>query len=603
MAYITTICYNLLTTNASILTNASIFGNASTTSSTSESCLPDGNYRHWFLIPAVAILTILAFLNHRKSFKIEMFKGRPGVVIPIDFLDRNRNTIVTLFGAITGFILLLVWRVFHSPRNDWWFKPLFVIVICIEIAFLFYPIFGCLASHYRIIGSLLGFSYSVSFFLVGIIKDIEFYQKCANNDSLLIIVGDIPVILCQLFIIGKFLIVLFKERKNFGQLFYDETKDNSINVKLSLPWFNDYVKNVFYPRQTPDHSKVLSYLRKIYNPHKYFKFSTHTSSVLMVCSIFLYYGTISFIISVARYFNVRVQNSFGRGIRDCLIAALILTFLFCALSLLRFMENHKNNMLRMFKGDKSFIPKKIKSSQFMIGKCLRYQSFQIGYFLWGYLLQWLMLFLICVLFYCLKFPIYQKLILTLVEVASVFLALGLLTYLTLALTAVAIFRDPNYNKNVISMNNRNAYLVFSYFWFFIGLPMGMLSALSRILKAMIIGLILLPRVDHSVLPEGFQRFDPGYISYIAYLHVQAAFRNPILRVFCQTIFDRKNGIRQWKCSPQARTRWFLALTLARNPEFISYRKDKEERLNVPVRTSSVRVILDSSDETNLVSSC
>ncbi|XP_046854633.1 stimulated by retinoic acid gene 6 protein-like [Xenia sp. Carnegie-2017] len=324
----------------------------------------------------------------------------------------------------------------------------------------------------------------------------------------------------------------------------------------------------------------------------------------MVCSIILYGATIFEITVVAQSFNVRYQNSLLEdvihGIRDSLIASLILTFLFCALSIPRFMENHKNNMLRMFKGDKSFIPKNIKSSQFMIGKSLRYQSFQIGYFLLGYLLQWLMLFLICVFFYCLKFPIFRKLVLNRVKTVSVFFAVGLLTRLTLPLTAVTIFRDPDYNKNVISVNNRNAYLVFSYFWFFIGLPMGILSALSRILKAMIIVLILLPRVDHSVLPDGFQQFDPGYVSYIAYLHVQAAFRNPILRVFCQTIFDRKNGIHQWKCSPQARTRWFLALTLARNPEIISYRKDKEKISNDKASVSSVRVSLYGSDKTNLV---
>ncbi|XP_046854639.1 uncharacterized protein LOC124447704 [Xenia sp. Carnegie-2017] len=89
--------------------------NETASSSLSDHCLVDDNYRHWFLIPAVAILTILAFLNRRKSFKTEMFKGRPGVVIPIDFLDRNRNTIVTLFGAITGSIALLVEENFIFP--------------------------------------------------------------------------------------------------------------------------------------------------------------------------------------------------------------------------------------------------------------------------------------------------------------------------------------------------------------------------------------------------------------------------------------------------------------------------------------------------------
>ncbi|XP_046854613.1 stimulated by retinoic acid gene 6 protein-like isoform X2 [Xenia sp. Carnegie-2017] len=574
-------------------------------SSTSVHCLVDDNYRHWFLIPAAAILTILAFLNRRRSFKTEMFKGRPGVVIPIDFLDRNRNTIVALFGAITSSILLLVGKSFHSPRNEWWFKPLFVIVICIEIAFLFYPIFGCLASHYRIIGSMLGISYSLSFFLV---LNIGKYQKCRNN-SLVLILKETPIFLCQLFIIGKFLIVLFKEKKNFGRLFYNESKNNSVNVKLSLTWQNMYVRNIFHPRLPPQHSKIVSCLRKIINPHKYYQYSTHTLTVLIVCSIFLFEMTVVFLILAVHGLNEMMhsdgrRNSFLEVFRSgapvALIAAVIFSSLFCVISLLRFMKNHKNNMLRMFKGDKSFIPKGIKSSQFMIGKSLRYQSFQIGYFLWGYFSLLLMFFLTSEFFYCLKFPPLRKYIFDCLKEMSIFVVVAISAIVILLVTSVTVFRNPGLTKNVISTNNRNAYLVFSYFWFFIGLPMGILSALSRVLKAMVIGGLMLPRVDHSVLPDGFQRFDPGYISYIAYLHVQAAFRNPILRVFCQTIFDRKNGIRQWNFSPQARTRWFLALTLTRNPEILSYRKDKEKTIDNPVRTSSLEIILPSSDKTNLV---
>ncbi|CAB4012626.1 Hypothetical predicted protein [Paramuricea clavata] len=69
------------------------------------------------------------------------------------------------------------------------------------------------------------------------------------------------------------------------------------------------------------------------------------------------------------------------------------------------MENHKNNMLRMFKGDKSFIPKFMSVSQFMIGKGLRYHSFQIGYFMWGYLLLVLVFFVFLFCLYLLKFPV------------------------------------------------------------------------------------------------------------------------------------------------------------------------------------------------------
>ena len=57
--------------------------------------------------------------------------------------------------------------------------------------------------------------------------------------------------------------------------------------------------------------------------------------------------------------------------------------------------------------------------------------------------------------------------------------------------------------------SRNIYLVFSYFWFFLGLPMAVFSAIFRILKATIVGALMLPRIDHSLMPDGFQRIDSG----------------------------------------------------------------------------------------------
>ncbi|XP_028396891.1 uncharacterized protein LOC114520750 isoform X2 [Dendronephthya gigantea] len=95
---------------------------------------------------------------------------------------------------------------------------------------------------------------------------------------------------------------------------------------------------------------------------------------------------------------------------------------------------------------------------------------------------------------------------------------------------------------------------------------------------MAVGLLMLPRIDYSIMPDGFQRIDP-------------AFRNPVLRVFCQMLIDdhetlgastvprrgfirlheRKSGPK-WKRSPQARAKWFIALTLARNPQLAAERK-------------------------------
>ena len=59
---------------------------------------------------------------------------------------------------------------------------------------------------------------------------------------------------------------------------------------------------------------------------------------------------------------------------------------------------------------------------------------------------------------------------------------------------------------------RNVYLLFSYFWFFVGLPMGFFSAIFRILKSLAVCAVMLPRIDHSIMPDGFQWMDKGKVS-------------------------------------------------------------------------------------------
>ncbi|CAB3997010.1 Hypothetical predicted protein [Paramuricea clavata] len=271
------------------------------------------------------------------------------------------------------------------------------------------------------------------------------------------------------------------------------------------------------------------------------------------------------------------------GLLGSVMAVTIFSFIFCVVSFIRFMENHKNNMLRMFKGDKSFIPKNISATQFMIGKGLRCHSYQIGYFLWGYILVLLLLSFTFFVIYLLSLDAVQDLVVNYMKGGGVYLIVAIFSWLSLRIITL-IFRDYSYSKDVISINNRNAYMVFSYFWFFIGLPMGFFSAILRILKAMAVGALMLPRIDHSVMPDGFQRLDRGFNAYICYLHVETAYRNPVLRVFCQMLVDETqnnprnvqtlgiNRVRKWTFSAQARARWFLALTLARNPQLASDRK-------------------------------
>ncbi|XP_028396447.1 stimulated by retinoic acid gene 6 protein-like [Dendronephthya gigantea] len=137
---------------------------SSNESPTAVACDVDARYYpHLFLIPAAIILTILSFLRRRKSFKKDVWGGRLGLVVPVDFLgiDHDRLATMFVFGAATGSIVTLVLGGGIEGSNAWG-KAFLIVGIAIEIAFIYYPYFACLTSYHRIVGAMMGLPYSVS---------------------------------------------------------------------------------------------------------------------------------------------------------------------------------------------------------------------------------------------------------------------------------------------------------------------------------------------------------------------------------------------------------------------------------------------------------
>ncbi|KAJ8298345.1 hypothetical protein KUTeg_024876, partial [Tegillarca granosa] len=67
--------------------------------------------------------------------------------------------------------------------------------------------------------------------------------------------------------------------------------------------------------------------------------------------------------------------------------------------------------------------------------------------------------------------------------------------------------------------------------FFYNIFVGLISCLMRVLKAILLGALFLPRLDHSTLPRKFQWFDPGFDAYCGYMHVESAHSHPVVMVF------------------------------------------------------------------------
>ncbi|XP_077989495.1 stimulated by retinoic acid gene 6 protein-like [Glandiceps talaboti] len=149
-----------------------------------------------------------------------------------------------------------------------------------------------------------------------------------------------------------------------------------------------------------------------------------------------------------------------------------------------------------------------------------------------------------------------------------------------------------------ALNNRRLFHNFTYFMFFYNVFLGIYSCLMRILKSVVIGAFVLSRIDQSTLPRKYERFDPGFRAYVGFLQLENAHTHPILVTFCNLLLQStstntetsgrdsmtreqlvvnmeigdddtaptsKRIMTEATRRQMIRNRWFVALTLVRNP--------------------------------------
>lgn len=165
--------------------------------------------------------------------------------------------------------------------------------------------------------------------------------------------------------------------------------------------------------------------------------------------------------------------------------------------------------------------------------------------------------------------------------------------------AHVIFRDRDYPNITVSIDNRRLFSIMSYCFFFYNILLGLFSCTMRILKGMLLGVIFISRIDRTPLMDGFQTWDKAFVAYLGFVTVLVAHRHPLLLVFCQLLLDRnkehkplqerppiqpkaagnfrdpssdyRREPRLPRMSQKAFNRWFLAVTLLRNPSLVQYR--------------------------------
>jgi len=133
------------------------------------------------------------------------------------------------------------------------------------------------------------------------------------------------------------------------------------------------------------------------------------------------------------------------------------------------------------------------------------------------------------------------------------------------------------------LKNLRVYFIFTYFNFFFDCFLGMISCAFRVSKGWIVTFIYLPRLDYCILGRSLEKGDPGFISYVSFIHMECLHTHPVLIYFCsivnEQIIKRNQYLRISKRDMYLYTnhkrvifRWWLAITLSRNKRLIQLRK-------------------------------
>ena len=130
-----------------------------------------------------------------------------------------------------------------------------------------------------------------------------------------------------------------------------------------------------------------------------------------------------------------------------------------------------------------------------------------------------MIFLLGMIIIILRFSIgdavFLKILLKLVPAVCVIIVK--MIFNILATRFIFLRRDTK----ILALDNFRAFNVFLYFNFFFDCFVGILSAITRLFKAVLFSIIMMPRIAYGFFGRHLELMDNGYSSYMGYLYMEA----------------------------------------------------------------------------------
>ncbi|XP_073447336.1 stimulated by retinoic acid gene 6 protein-like [Aquarana catesbeiana] len=576
-------------------------------------------FLHYSIIPSVLIILALSFLERRINRtrfddKIQLLDRRFGFVIPLDLIGtfKNRWTFGFAFGAIANKVMSLFSEEYLPPGVPPWAKALGLLVGAIEVGLSYYPIFACLTTNNKVIGSLTGFLYTLTWFIVTMIA----IASCPHGE----IVGQYekvifywPALLCLIFLMGRFVHIFIKSiRILLGADIRDEET-------CFLPIHQaEHVRRLF---RKPVEVKKTWFEKKIYAWDPCFKFPGRMigTTILSLFCLYIFvtieYSAFGIVVELVHSWEAQMEEmapdiswdaynntlaSFKEFKNNLVGVWFFTTFLSCTVTvsyIFHILVCYRKHMKRLWIGEKGFLPIKYHnpSPSESVAAIARYTGWQLAYILWGYLILHTVQSMFGMAFvYAFVVPIKhgQALIflkglgITVLTISIVIL----LMILQVVLAGQFFLQNkisPEDKQKPLALNNRKAFHNFNYFFFFYNVILGLSACLFRLFCSLILGTWLIARIDRTILQRGYEAADMGYKTWIGMIFVDHYHTNPVLVCFCNILLTTSaekrlralttycNGSSRPHRSVKARTRWLLFYTLLKNPRLIIQRKLKE----------------------------
>lgn len=580
-------------------------------------------FLHYSLIPSLFIILILSFLQRREHRRQRddtsyLLANHSGIIIPLDFVSTfsNRWSYGIAFGATANKIMFLFSESYRPLQIPQWAQAFVLLIGGIEVGLSHFPFFACLSSEFRLVSSVLGFSYSLVWFAITIFH----ITQCPHGQFLgryEAVIFYWPSLLCLSFLLGRFLHMFVKSlRVRLGWELQMEEKP-FLEVHQA-----EHVKQLL--RKPPLQEKKKTWFQtRIYEWDPCFQFPSRMIGTTVLAFICLY---LFIIIEFCIFMYVRDELDVFEGelesyitsknqtgtlapvilqVKELMnvtkgvwVATILPASLTCISYLFHILACYRKHMKRLWAGNKHFLPPKFHnpSSSESVAAIARYSGWQIAYILWGYLIIHVVQTLCgMVIMYSLVLPIIHNRAREMLQglsigILTISIVLGLM--ILQVWVAASFFLQPKMGtadkQKPLALNNRKVFHNFSYFLFFYNVLLGLSACLSRLLISCILGTWLIARIDRTIMQSGYERADMGFRAWIGMLFVDHYHTNPVLVSFCHILItghrDRSlqraikykylNQSAGHRISARSRTRWLLLQTLINNPRLVVLRKSK-----------------------------